>query len=122
MNKSLVICLGNKDQIPMGQGMCFIIEDREIAVFRPRCGGIFAIENRCPHRQGPLSEGIVGAGKVVCPLHGHKFDLITGQGNESHECVKIFKVWEEHDQIMLECTISLDKKESKQSVVCTNIS
>lgn len=106
MNKTSVINLGRIDQIPIGQGACFIINDQEIAVFRPRDGRIFAVENRCPHRRGPLSEGIVGGGKVICPLHGHKFDLTTGQGSDPRECIKVFKAREKDQNIMLEEVVS----------------
>ena len=101
MNKE-VINLGSMDQIPLGQGRCFIIEGREIAVFRSRGGEIFAVENKCPHRGGPLAEGIIGNGVVVCPLHGHKFDLRTGQGSEPDECLRRFKVWPENEHLMLD--------------------
>ncbi len=102
MTRTMIINLGSIDQIPIGQGACFIISGEEVAVFRSREGRLFAVENQCPHRQGPLSEGIIGAGKVICPLHGHKFDLQTGVGTEGHECVKVFKVWQEQDQIKIE--------------------
>ena len=94
--------LGNVNDIPLGQGICYIVKGEEIAVFRSRDGRISALENRCPHRQGPLSEGIVGNGKIVCPLHGHKFDLASGQGAEKGECVRVFKIWEDQGQMMLE--------------------
>ena len=105
MNKSMTINLGKIENIPLGQGACFVIEGEEIAVFRSRNGAIFAIENRCPHRQGPLSDGVIGEGKVICPLHGHKFDLINGQGSEARECVKAFRAWERDGKIMIECSI-----------------
>lgn len=98
----MLINLGDIDQIPIGQGRCFLFKEEEIAVFRSRGGEIFAIENKCPHRQGPLAEGIIGAGKVICPLHGHKFDLKTGKGSESAECVRIFNVSIENNQLILE--------------------
>ncbi len=47
------------------------------------------------------SDGVVGAGKVICPLHAHKFDLATGAGSEHGECVKTFKVEERHGEIVL---------------------
>ncbi len=93
--------LGSIDNFPPGQGRSFVIEGEEIAVFRQRDGQFFATQNRCPHKQGPLSEGIVGAGKVICPLHAHKFDLATGAGSEHGECVKTFKVEERHGEIVL---------------------
>lgn len=102
MDKKMTVNLGSVEQVPLGQGMCFVVHDEEIAVFRPREGGLLAVGNRCPHRQGPLSEGVVGGGKVVCPLHGHKFDLATGQGSEAHECVRIFKIAAENGQMMLD--------------------
>ena len=102
MKEGLIFSLGDIEQVPVGQGRCFVIKGKEIAVFRSRQEEFSAIENRCPHRQGPLSEGIIGAGKVICPLHGHKFDLKTGKGNESHECVRVFGVSIENNQIILE--------------------
>jgi nitrite reductase (NADH) small subunit len=84
--------LGSVENIPLGQGRCFVVGDVEIAVFRLRDGRLFAVQNRCPHKQGPLAEGIAGDGRVICPLHGHKFDLATGAGSEPHECVKTYSV------------------------------
>ena len=102
MKSVTMLNLGSAEEIPLGQGRCFLINGEEIAVFRTRSGRFLAVENRCPHRQGPLAEGIVGEGKVVCPLHGHKFDLVTGQGSESHECVEAFKITLENGQILME--------------------
>ena len=97
-----MIKLGQIESIPLGQGRCFVVGEQEIAVFRQRDGRWFASQNRCPHRQGPLAEGVVGAGKVICPLHAHKFNLQTGVGSEPQECVKIFKVQEDGGEILLE--------------------
>ena len=113
MQKKYVVNLGPIEEIPIGQGVCIIIEDEEIAVFRTRAGEIFAVENKCPHRQGPLSEGIVGDGKVVCPLHGHKFDLRTGKGSEAQECLKVFLAWEEKGDVLMEWTPSFETQETK---------
>jgi len=97
---ALVVNLGRIDSIAKGQGRCFIVNGEEIAVFRQRDGRLFATQNRCPHRQGPLSEGIIGNGKVVCPLHAHKFDLVSGEG-DGHECVATFPVREVNGDIIL---------------------
>ena len=93
--------LGCAAAIPMGQGRCYVIGGREIAVFRQRDGRLFASENRCPHRNGPLAEGIVGGGRVICPLHAHQFNLQTGTGNESHECVQVYEVEEAAGNLLL---------------------
>lgn len=71
--------LGPEDAIPLGQGRAFVVGDAVVAVFRQRDGRLFAIDARCPHRGGPLAEGIVGDGKVICPLHGWKIDLASGR-------------------------------------------
>lgn len=97
---ALIVNLGKVETIPAGQGRCYIINDEEIAVFRQRDGKMFATQNRCPHREGPLSEGIIGNGKVVCPLHAHKFDMCNGEG-ENHECVTTYLVREVWGNIIL---------------------
>lgn len=101
MRKKIRINLGPVEDIPMGQGRCFQIEGEDIAVFRTREGSIFAIENTCPHMKGPLAEGIIGDGKVVCPLHGHRFDLKTGEGSESLECVRTFETSVENGNVFI---------------------
>ena len=49
-----------------------------IAVFRTMADEVFALDDRCPHRGGPLSEGIVHGTMVTCPLHNWVFDLNSG--------------------------------------------
>lgn len=71
--------LGPIERIPPGEGQTFLVGGREIAVFRSRITDeLFATQARCPHKQGLLADGIVGDGKVICPLHSYKFDLATG--------------------------------------------
>jgi len=50
----------------------------DIAIFRTQ-GEVFALRNKCPHKGGPLSEGIVHGKQVTCPLHGWKLYLETGE-------------------------------------------
>jgi nitrite reductase (NADH) small subunit len=103
MNTTLQgVNLGSVEKIPLGQGRCYIVAGEEVAVFRQRDGRLFATQNRCPHRQGPLSDGICGAGKIICPLHGHKFDLATGHGAEPGETIKIYHVAESNGEVILQ--------------------
>jgi nitrite reductase (NADH) small subunit len=51
----------------------------DIAVFRSGDGQVFALRDRCPHKGGPLSQGIVHGHAVTCPLHNWIIDLATGQ-------------------------------------------
>jgi len=63
--------------IPPREGRAVRVGDREIAIFN--LGDRFlAVDNRCPHRGGPLCDGIVAGPAVVCPLHGWKVSLETG--------------------------------------------
>jgi nitrite reductase/ring-hydroxylating ferredoxin subunit len=55
-----------------------VTPDTEVAVFNVE-GELCAIEGTCPHRGGPLAEGMVRHGVVMCPLHWWRFDLRTGQ-------------------------------------------
>jgi nitrite reductase (NADH) small subunit len=66
---------------------------REIAVFRTADDHVFALENRCPHKGGPLSEGIVHGRKVACPLHNWVIDLESGNATGAdHGCAEEFPV------------------------------
>ena len=51
----------------------------DIAVFRTGDDRVYALVNRCPHKGGPLSQGIVHGDKVACPLHDWKISLVTGE-------------------------------------------
>ena len=95
------INLGAVDAIPPGQGRCYVIGTGEVAVFRQRNGRIFATQNRCPHRQGPLAEGLLGGNRVICPLHAHQFDLESGKGSESAECIQVYHVEEINGDMLL---------------------
>ncbi|HTK48661.1 MAG TPA: Rieske (2Fe-2S) protein [Gemmatimonadaceae bacterium] len=72
------IDLGSIERVPPGEGQTFLVEGREIAVFRSRDDVVHATQARCPHRAGLLADGIVGDGRVICPLHGYRFELASG--------------------------------------------
>jgi len=74
-----VVNLGSIAKIPCGEGRVFQIGQGSIAVFHTRDGSVFATQSTCPHKGGPLADGLVGGHKVICPLHGFLFDLSTGQ-------------------------------------------
>jgi len=56
-----------------------------IAVFRTEADEVFALDDRCPHKGGPLSQGIVHDRSVTCPLHNWVIDLATGQAKGADE-------------------------------------
>jgi nitrite reductase [NAD(P)H] small subunit len=87
------VCLGPIEAIPLGEGRAFVVGDTAIAVFRPRDGSLYATQNRCPHLDGPLADGLLGAGSVLCPLHAYRFDLQTGAcGNDPACRIRTFPV------------------------------
>lgn len=63
--------------IPPLEGRSVHIGGQEVAIFNLN-GRFVTIENQCPHKGGPLCDGIVSGTTVVCPLHGWRFDLDTG--------------------------------------------
>jgi nitrite reductase (NADH) small subunit len=71
--------IGTLDAIPRRGARCVTTPGAKIAVFRTQDDQIYAVENRCPHRNGPLSEGIVHGAAVTCPLHNWVFDLASGR-------------------------------------------
>lgn len=73
------VTLGSLSAIPPGEGRTFSVGARRIAVFRGRDGAVFATQAECPHKNGPLADGLLGSGTLICPLHSLKFDLTTGQ-------------------------------------------
>ena len=75
-----------------------------IAVFRTGDHQIFALEDRCPHKQGPLSMGIVHDASVTCPLHAMRISLATGElmgADAGKGCAQVVKVRVVSDRVQL---------------------
>jgi nitrite reductase (NADH) small subunit len=66
------------EDVPAGGARRLHAGGAVIALIRPEAERVFALEDRCPHKGGPLSEGIVAADRVACPLHGQCVDLASG--------------------------------------------
>ena len=74
----------------------------DIALFRTGNDDVFALTNRCPHKGGPLSEGIVHGNKVTCPLHNWVIELDTGNAVAPDEgCAGHYAVRMDGDTIFL---------------------
>lgn len=78
--------LGLVALIPPGEGRTFEVAGRQVAVFRTRQGRLFASQADCPHRAGPLADGMLGETTLVCPLHDQRFDLETGAAASPGAC------------------------------------
>jgi len=74
-----------------------------IAVFRNAEDEVFALEDRCPHKGGPLSQGIVHGTKVTCPLHNWSIQLADGCAVAPDQgCTRSYPVKVEAGQIFLQ--------------------
>lgn len=74
------INIGPGSAIEPGMAATIPVEGgEEIAVFHTMQGEFYALVNKCPHKQGPLSQGIVHGDSVSCPLHNWRISLRTGE-------------------------------------------
>ncbi len=69
--------VANIQEIPPGQAKKIKVGGRDVALFNVD-GTFYAIDDTCPHRGGPLSEGELEGQEVTCPWHGARFNLTTG--------------------------------------------
>lgn len=96
------------ESIPLREGRAVQVGGHEIAVFN--LGDHFvAVENKCPHRGGPLADGIVSGTTVACPLHAWKVDLNSGEilnRPESPRCVKTFPTFVENGVLSIELGVN----------------
>ena len=103
MSSDLFVRVPARD-IPPREGRVLLVGGCEIALFN--LGDRFlAVHNRCPHKNGPLSDGIVAGNSVVCPLHAWKVNLETGSverpANEP-ACVRTYVTRTDGDGVVIE--------------------
>ena len=92
------------DDIPvLGSRRVARAQGLDVAVFRNDSNEVFALLDRCPHKGGPLSQGIVFGTSVACPLHNWTIGLCTGQAAAPDEgCTPSFAVKVEDNQVFLD--------------------
>jgi nitrite reductase (NADH) small subunit len=79
------VAIGSINDIPARGARCVNTPGGRIAVFRTAGDEVFAIEDQCPHKKGPLSHGIVHGASVTCPLHNWVISLETGKAQGADE-------------------------------------
>ena len=90
------------DEIPVMGARTVRFNALEAGIFRFSDGRIKAVENRCPHKGGPLSEGIVSGETVICPMHGLKISLIDGSALPPDEGnVKTYEIKTEGEKVWI---------------------
>ncbi|WP_136656748.1 nitrite reductase small subunit NirD [Nitratireductor sp. XY-223] len=94
--------IGVLDDIPRRGARCVRYGEMTIAVFRTADDRVFALEDRCPHQNGPLSQGIVHDGCVTCPLHNWVISLESGEAQGADEgATAAFPVKVEGNSVLL---------------------
>jgi nitrite reductase (NADH) small subunit len=90
------------DDIPRLGARLLRTDTMDIAVFRTASDQVFALRDSCPHKGGPLSQGIVHGHTVTCPLHNWKIDLASGAAQGPDEgCTNSYPVKVENGVVYL---------------------
>lgn len=90
--------------IPPREGRRVLIGGRELALFNLG-DGFAAVDNQCPHKGGPLCDGIVAGRAVVCPLHAYKVNLDTGRVErpaDARACTPMYETRVEDGVVMID--------------------
>jgi nitrite reductase (NADH) small subunit len=99
MSQFLRICLASAVPDEGGVGE-FAVEGRPICVARVN-GAIAVLDGVCPHEGGPLGEGIVEDGRIVCPWHAYAFDPRSGVSDQDPVVkVQVFESKIENGELM----------------------
>jgi nitrite reductase (NADH) small subunit len=100
MSQLLKIC--NQSDLPQaGLAKEFSAGNRVLCIANVD-GIIRALDNECPHRGGPLAEGLIEEGKVVCPWHAWAFDAATGATSDSQERVAVYPVSVKGEEVFVQ--------------------
>jgi nitrite reductase (NADH) small subunit len=94
--------IGSLNDIPRRGARCVASPRGRIAVFRTGDDQVFALLDRCPHKGGPLSQGIVHGASVTCPLHNWVISLETGKALGADEgAVRTIPIKVENGEIFI---------------------
>jgi nitrite reductase (NADH) small subunit len=86
--------------VPLGEGRAVTVGTRRIAIFHTPTGW-YALDNACPHRGGPLADGLVADHCVTCPLHERRFDLETGVALTEGDAIATHRVILRGDDVLV---------------------
>ncbi len=102
--------IGSISDIPRRGARCVETPEGKVAVFRTAEDRVFAIDDRCPHRGGPLSQGIVHSAAVTCPLHNWVISLETGRALGADEgAVRTIPIKIEGDKLFIALAVKADR-------------
>ncbi len=92
-----------RHEIPARGARVLELDGVAVALFKTSDGRVFALRDECPHRRGPLSQGIVHGACVTCPLHDWVINLETGEARAPDEGkTEIYAVRVHGDSVFIE--------------------
>jgi nitrite reductase (NADH) small subunit len=98
--------IGNVDDVPLRGSRVVTTDQGDIAIFKAADERIFALWDKCPHKGGPLSQGIVHGHSVTCPLHNWVVGLETGEVKGPDQgCARKVKVKVENNIVLIEAAV-----------------
>lgn len=97
------VTVARTSEVPPGRGKAVTVQGWRVALFNVN-GTLYAIDDTCPHKGAPLSEGPVAGTDVICPWHAARFDLVTGAflSPPARKGVRTFRVQVVGEEIQVE--------------------
>ncbi len=96
----------NLEEIPVLGSRVVETDTVNIAIFRGKNDAVYAIKDACPHKNGPLSQGIMHGDSVTCPLHNWKISLTSGEALGPDEgCTNVYETKVEDGKVYLRNSI-----------------
>jgi len=103
-------------QLPMGERKLCTVEDRRIAIFNLG-GTLYAIDNHCTHRDGPVGAGELNDVVITCPWHGWRFNVTSGRCLEDGANLRCYPVHVEGSDVLVDVTPT-DENNSDDGIYC----
>jgi nitrite reductase (NADH) small subunit len=95
--------VGAVEDVPVRGSRIVRAPDGDIAIFKAADGAVFALRDKCPHKGGPLSQGIVHGRSVTCPLHNWVINLESGEAmGADHGCSNVIPIIVQDGRILMD--------------------
>ena len=108
MTAGMLVRVCSTEDVPVGEGRPVTVGVRRMAIFHT-ASGWYALADACPHRGGPLSDGILADSCVACPLHDRRFALATGEALTDGAPVTAYPVVVRDDAVLVDLEEQLER-------------
>jgi nitrite reductase (NADH) small subunit len=96
-DNAIRVRIARVEHMVVGEGQTFVIDGEQVAVFLMRSGAVRAVSAVCTHAGGPIADGLVDEKVVVCPLHQHTFDVVSGHSTSGMPPLRAYRAWVDPD-------------------------